>query len=303
MGPPFIDSGRLSRLLSMEDAIDALEEAFGGELPEAPPRSHLDVGSGDLLVMPAWAANAAGVKLVTIAPDNPARELPLIHGIYALFDKPALRPVALFDAAPLTALRTAAVSGVATRHLARTDAEKLVIFGAGSQARAHLDAMGAVRPITHVTIVSRNQARAEELAKLGRGLGFDGRVGTAAAVAEADIVCTCTTSTEPVLDGTLLRPGAHVNAVGSYKAAARELDDAALRGATSIAVDTETASSESGDLVIPLEAGVIAQRDVRLLSEAAATGGRSSDSDITIFKSVGAAFEDLVVALAAASRL
>lgn len=289
--------------MSIEQAIDALDVAFGGELPEAPARSHLDVGSGDLLLMPAWSADAAGVKLVSVAPDNPRRGLPLIHGVYVLFDKPALQPVVLFDAAPLTALRTAAVSGVATRYLARVGAENLVLFGAGTQARAHLEAMAAVRPIRVVTLVSRTQRRAEELAQHGRDLGFDARSGAHDAVAEADLVCTCTTSSEPVFSGDLLKPGAHVNAVGSYKPEARELDDAAIRKA-SITVDVDVAARESGDLAIPVRSGLIEEKDISLLaSVVAAGGGRDSDSDITIFKSVGAAFQDLVVAEAAARKL
>lgn len=300
--PRYVGAADLERLLSMEQAIDALGDAFGGRLPEAPPRSHLDVGSGDLLLMPAWSAEAAGVKLVSVAPDNPQRGLPLIHGIYVLFDKPSLEPVALFDAAALTALRTAAVSGVATRYLAREDAANLVLFGAGTQARSHLEAMMTVRPVEVVTVVSRTAGSADELAKRARDLGLDASAGTADAVAQADLVCTCTTSGKPVFDGELLRPGTHVNAVGSYKPEARELDDTAI-GHASITVDVDIAARESGDLAIPLQRGVIAAGDVSLLANVIADGGRESESDITIFKSVGAAFEDLVVAEAAAGRL
>lgn len=301
--PRYVGGADLERLLSMAQAIDALDAAFGGRLPEAPARSHLDVGTGDLLLMPAWSADAAGVKLVSVAPDNPQRDLPLIHGVYVLFDKPSLAPVALFDAAPLTALRTAAVSGVATRHLARQDAENLVLFGAGTQARAHLEAMRTVRPVQVVTIVSRTARSSEELAARARDLGLDARSGRGDAVAQADLICTCTTSSEPVFDGALLKPGAHVNAVGSYKPQARELDDAAIRRA-SITVDVDIAARESGDLAIPLELGVIAEEDISLLRDVvAADGGRHPESEVTLFKSVGAAFEDLVVAQAAAKRL
>lgn len=301
--PRFVGEATLERLLTMEQAIDALDAAFASTLPDAPPRSHLDVGGADLLLMPAWSARAAGVKLVTVAPENPKHDLPLIHGIYALFDKPTLQPIVLFDAAPLTALRTAAVSGVATRHLARSDARDLVLLGAGTQARAHLDAMAVVRPIATVAVVSRSQPPVQELVRRARELGFNARAGSADDVACADIVCTCTTSTEPVFDGSLLKPGVHVNAVGSYKPTSRELDDAALRGAL-VTVDADTALEESGDLVIPLESGVIRRDRVRLLADVVVNGrGSASSREKTIFKSVGAAFEDLVIAEAAAARL
>lgn len=303
MQPRFVDGAELARVLPMEQAIDELEAAFSGELPEAPPRSHLDVGGGDLLVMPSWSPQSAGTKLVTVAPDNPGRGLPLIHGIYVLFDKPALRPVALFDAAALTALRTAAVSGVATRHLARIEATKLVIFGAGTQARAHLDAMSSARSIAEVTIVSRSDERARALAERAEGAGLEAAVGSPDAVRDADVVCTCTTSNSPLFDGELLRPGAHVNAIGSYKRSARELDDEAIRNAI-IVVDVDLAATESGDIAEPISAGVIAADEVLLLADVVkGASGRPSATDVTVFKSVGAAFEDLVVAAAAAARL
>lgn len=301
--PPFVDGTALARLLTMKEAIDKLDAAFTTPVAETPDRSHLDVGGGDLLVMPAWSGDAMGVKLVTVSPDNAQRGLPLIHGVYVLFDKPSLAPVALFDAAPLTALRTAAVSGVATRHLAREDARNLVLFGAGTQATAHLETMAQVRPIDRVTVVSRTRASAEALAQTARDAGYRAETASAEAVADADVVCTCTTSNSPVFDGSLLQLGTHVNAVGSYKPNARELDDAAVAKAA-ITIDVDTALRESGDLTIPLGSGAIDASGIRLLTDViAGAGGRTSPRDITIFKSVGAAFEDLAVAQAAAERL
>ena len=299
---PFIDGDRLHRLVPIRDAIDALAHAFATDASAIPDRQHLDVGGGDLLIMPAWSEGASGVKLVTVAPGNPAAGLPLIHGIYVLFDKPSLRPVALFDAAPLTALRTSAVSALATRHLAQERAQDLVIFGAGVQAQAHLAAMHEVLELKRVWIVSRSPERAEALAETARSLGLEAQVGGAQDVADADVICTCTTNPDPLFDGDLLKPGAHVNAVGSYRPEARELDDRAIRRAT-VVVDTAAALHESGELVIPLSAGVIRKEEVRLLSEVLDGSGRETSEDITIFKSVGAAFEDLAVAEAAAAHL
>jgi ornithine cyclodeaminase len=287
----------------MNDAIDVLEKAFGSPLPTTPDRSHLDVGTGDLLVMPAWGEISAGVKLVSVAPGNPAVGLPLIQGVYVLFEKPSLTPVALFDAASLTALRTAAVSGVATRCLAKEDAGDLVIFGAGVQAQAHLEAMVAVRPISRVRIVSRSPGPADALVDAASRMGLEARTGSAESVTQADIICTCSTSSEPVFDGNFLRPCAQINAVGSFTRQARELDDVAAGRARWI-VDTSTAMAESGDLLAPIEKRIVRTEDVEVLSWVVAEGrGRVSDAEITVFKSVGAAFEDLVIAEAAASNL
>ena len=147
MSVPYLGPQDLRNALPMKDAIDALDNVFSGALPSAPPRSHLDVGRGDLLVMPAWGEElGVGVKLVTVAPANPSSGLPLIHGIYVLFDYEALRPLALLDGAALTGIRTAAVSAVATRYLARKKSKTLLVFGGGTQGQAHIEAMGEVLP-------------------------------------------------------------------------------------------------------------------------------------------------------------
>lgn len=294
--PRFVGADELARILPVGAAVDALDAAFGRALPEAPERSHLDVGNGDLLLMPAWDERNAGVKLVTVAPGNPGRGLPLIHGIYVLFDGATLAPIALFEAAALTAVRTAAVSAVATRHLARRESSSLVIFGAGVQARAHLEAMLAVLDLQSVTIVSRGRGRADGLVHRARAAGCEASIGGVEAVTTADVVCTCTTSAEPLFDGATLRPGVHVNAVGSYKRDERELDEVSIERAR-VFVDTEVALKESGDLLFPLNEGILKATQVTTLHDVVAKSvRRASDEEITIFKSVGAAFEDLVVA-------
>ena len=299
---PFIDGDRLHRLVSITDAVSALEHAFATDTSAIPDRQHLDVGGGDLLLMPAWSEGAAGVKLVTVAPDNPAGGLPLIQGVYVLFDKPSLQPIALFDAAPLTALRTSAVSALATRHLARSGSSDLVIFGAGVQGAAHLAAMHEVLDLKRVGIVSRRPQPAESLVDKARSLGIEARACGPEEVADADVICTCTTSSQPLFDGDLLKPGAHVNAVGSYRPDARELDDRAI-GRGTVAIDTAAALQESGDLLAPLASGALRKEEVRRLSDVLDGSGRRTPDAITVFKSVGAAFEDLAVAEAAGARL
>ena len=266
MRPAFIDADRLARLLPIGDAIDALEAMFAAPLPETPRRVRSETSSGELLLMPAFGSRYVGVKLVTVAPANPSRDLPVVQGTYVLLDAGTLTPVSVLDGTALTALRTAAVSGLATRHLARPDARALVIFGAGVQGNAHLAAIMAVR--------------------------------------EAHIVCTCTTSPRPLFDGSQLRPGAHVNAVGAYRPDQRELDDDTVRRGKLVVETREAALAEAGDLLIPIERGVIGRDDIvaDLAEIVQGERVRRSSEDVTVFKSVGVAFEDLAVAAAAYER-
>ena len=302
---PVIDAEGLRRVLPMKDAIDALEAAFREPLPEAPLRSAVETDSGTLLLMPAAGTPGLGVKLVTLTPSNAQRGLPFIHAIYALFDGQTQAPLALLDGAALTALRTAAVSGLATRHLARPEARVLVVFGAGVQARSHVEAMRAVRPVERVTVVSRSTATAEALASEIQDPGVETTVGTPDAVVDAELVCTCTTSPEPVFDGRLLRPGTHVNAVGAYTPRTRELDAETIRRSRVVVETREAAMAEAGDLLIPMRAGIVAEEHI-VADLAEVVGGRvvrRGPDDVTLFKSVGVAFEDLVVARAAVDRM
>ena len=290
----------------METAIDALETAFGSEpLPESPLRTHVDTAAGTLLLMPAHGTSGVGVKLVTLTPENPERGRPFIHAVYVLFDAETQAPMATFDGSALTALRTAAVSGLATRWLARPDARRLVLYGAGVQARSHLDAMRTVRPVEEVVVVSRGPSAADDLARSAARAGLRASVGAPGAERDADLVCTCTTSPTPVLEGANLPEGVHVNAVGAYTTAMRELDSEAVRRARVVVETREAAAAEAGDLAIATAEGAIGQDHVVAdLSEVVrGTRVRRSDGDITLFKSVGVAFEDLVVARAAVDRL
>ncbi len=290
----------------MKVAVDALEAAIGSEaLPAAPLRTHLETGAGSLVSMPATGPQGTGVKLLTVTSGNAELGLPLIQGLYVLFSVQTQEPEASIDGAALTALRTGAVSGLATRYLARQDAVRLVIFGAGTQARAHLKAMLAVRPVDRVTFVSRTEGRAEALAGSAREMGVTADVAGPDAVGAADIVCTCTTSPVPVFDGSLLSPGAHVNAVGAYTPQTRELDEHAIRRAQVVVETREVALAEAGDVLIPIAAGSIGPDHVVADLSEVVRGAevRRSPEDVTVFKSVGVAFEDLVVARAAVDRL
>jgi ornithine cyclodeaminase len=300
---PFVTGEELEALLPMGAAIDALAAAFVGEAaPEGPPRSHLETVDGDLLLMAAFGPEGVGVKLVTVNLDNPARGLPLVHAVYVVFAAGTMAPAAVVDGSALTGLRTGAVSGLATRHLAREDAHRLVIFGAGVQARSHLEAMRAVRPVDEVVVVSRSRGPAEALAARARDLGLEAGVGAPDAVAWADLICACTTSATPVFDGAAVPAGAHVNAVGSYRPERREVDDTLVRRARIVVETRESALAEAGDLSIPLGSGTIGPDAVVADLREVVRGevrGRQSEEDVTLFKSVGVAFEDLAVAAAA----
>ncbi|HEX9891515.1 MAG TPA: ornithine cyclodeaminase family protein [Actinomycetota bacterium] len=302
---PFLDGEALARLLPLPDAIDALEEVFTApRRPDTPLRTHVDVPGGELLLMPSAGDGGTGVKLVTLNTANPGRGLPLIHAVYVLFDAETSAPLAVIDGAALTALRTSAVSALATRHLARPEASRLVLFGAGVQATAHLDAMRAVRPITSVRVVSRSPGPAERLVAWAGAQGVEASVAGPDAVADADVVCTCTTSSSPVFDGTRLAEGAHVNAVGAYRTDQRELDHAVMGRASVVAVETlEAALAEAGEVVGAIAAGIIGEDDlVELGRVASGTARRRKGGDVTVFKAVGVAFEDLAVAAAAVAR-
>lgn len=279
---PYLDAVELCRLVPMSAAIEALERTFSAGDVTVPQRSHLDVGAGDLLVMPAWGPRGVGVKLVTVNPSNPAAGRALINGVYVLFSADSLEPVLMIDGAAVTALRTPAVSALATKHLARPDASRLVVFGAGTQGEGHVEAMRAVREIESVVMVTRSE-------------------GTPAAVADADIVCTCTTSETPLFDGNLLKSGTHVNAVGAYKPRARELDDATMSRAAVYVEERDAAVAEAGDLVQAIESGALDEASVRELKDLLTNG--PADADVTVFKSVGLASEDLAIAAAAFAAL
>lgn len=300
-----IDAAELERLLPMGVAIDALGEAFGaGRLPEAPLRSHVETRSGSLLLMPAHGDPGVGVKLVTLTEANPGRGLPFLHAVYVLFEGQTQAPRAVLDGAALTAIRTAAVSGLATRHLARPDARRLVVYGAGVQARSHVAAMRAVRPLDNVVIVSRGRERAERLADEVSASGLVASVGEPGAERDADLVCTCTTSATPVVRGELLPPGVHLNAVGAYTPSMRELDAEAVRRCRVVVETREVAMAEAGDLLLAIGEGVVSPEHVLADLGEVVRGAavRTSAEDRTLFKSVGAAFEDLVVAAAVVGR-
>ncbi len=292
MALPYMDAETLSSLVSWNDAMRAVEEAAGGGAGQA--RVSVPTAQGELLVMPGQSAAAVGLKLVGIAPGNPAIGLPRIQAVYVLFDAATLTPCALIDGTALTALRTPAVSALAVRHLAAPDAASLVLFGSGPQAWGHAQALRTVRPVRTVTVVGRDQGRARDLAGRLNADGFAATTGTAAAVADADLVVCATSARTPLFDGCLLSERACVVAVGSHEPEAREMDDAVFARASHVVVeDRATALREAGDVIQALASGALAAElltDLAGLRELVPSGG------IGVFKSVGMGYQDLAVA-------
>ncbi|MFJ1705098.1 ornithine cyclodeaminase family protein [Kitasatospora sp. NPDC088346] len=285
--------------LTPRQAVEALEHALlGGLDPEdCPARTNLPVPAGELLLMPAAGPGYVGVKIAGVAPANPGRGLPRITGSYLLLDGPTLRPLALFDGAALTALRTPAVTALALDRLAVPDAEHLVLFGAGPQAAGHLDALVAIRPLTRVTVVSRSAGPAERLCERARSLGLAAVRGAAGAVADADLVVCCTTAGTPLFDGSLVPDRAAVAAVGSHRPDAREVDGALVRRSALFTESRATAEREAGDLVMAFsERGAGLPATLANLSELVNDGAVVPPDRPRFFKSVGMAWQDLAVA-------
>lgn len=300
-----LDPTAIRNRLSMVATIDALQHAIGDHgFADTPQRLHLGDGDRDLLVMPALHEGWAGVKLVSLDRDNPDRGLPYVNGVYALLGPPGLQPRVTIDGPALTELRTGAVSGLATRLLAREDASRLVVFGTGVQARSHIAAMAAVRRLTDVAVIGRTPGSADAFTtEVSERTGIPVRPGSLRDLADADLVCVCTSSRTPVFDGTRLPDGVHVNAVGSFRPDVQEIDTTAVTTARVVVEVRQAALSEKGDLVRAREdAGwdpdAIAADLTEVVRDPAA--GRQHPEDRTLFASVGHAFEDLVVARALA---
>jgi ornithine cyclodeaminase/alanine dehydrogenase-like protein (mu-crystallin family) len=242
---------------------------------------------------------------VSVFPGNPARGLPLIHAVVIVVDAETGRPVALMDGTYLTALRTGAASGAATELLARPGTRVAAIFGAGAQARTQLEAICTVRPIEKVWVYDPvpEAARAyiEEMKGRGQPVPADVAVADspAQAVGEADVICTATTSTAPVFDDADLKPGVHINGIGSYTPEMQEIPAQTVARAR-VVVDSRSASlAEAGDLIIPMTEGLISHASIHgEIGEVAAgvISGRRSDDEVTFFKSVGVAVQDVAVA-------
>ena len=276
MSLPWIDAAELDRRVGPAGAFAAVEQALlGGFEPETDlPRTVLELDQGQLLVMPSAAGGSPVVKLVTVGGD------PRIQGVCVVFDPATLAPAALVDGIALTNLRTAAVSAVAIDRLAVPDARRLLVFGRGPQAHAHVEAVRRIRPIEEVDLVGRDHGDLAE------------------PLAAADVVCCCTTARTPLFDGALVADHATVVAIGSHEPDARETDDALAARSTVVIESRTSALREAGDVVLAIASGAVDPSDLVALADLVPGTVTADPTRPRLFKSTGMAWEDAVVAAA-----
>ncbi|HEY3089285.1 MAG TPA: hypothetical protein VGJ59_14655 [Jatrophihabitantaceae bacterium] len=281
----YLDGAAVRAAIPLVDAIGALRAGLGEGAPPQPVRTSTAWTGGELLVMPAEAGAAAGVKLVTVG-HGPVR----VQGVYVLFDAATLTPLVVADAVALTLIRTAALSALATDLLAPPAASRLAVIGTGPQAREHVAAIRAVRPISSVTVVGRDPAKAAAFAaSVGATVGSD--------VSNADVVCCCTTSATPVVDAAGLAERAHVNAIGAHLPDHREVAADVVASSFVVVDDAEAARHEAGDLIMAVAEGAAGTSVFDIDLAALVRGDATPPSEgRTLFKSVGFGLADLLVA-------
>ena len=304
-----LTQAEVRRVLPMDECISLMGEVMkavsqGKGLNPLRGGMSLPDGVGSLLTMPGYMQEpkALGLKVIGIFPGNEGTVYESIQGLVMAFDPDRGIPLAIMDAGEITAIRTAAASGAATKSLAREDASQLAILGSGVQARSHLEAMLCARPIARVRVYSPTKAHrdgfAEEAASR-HGIPVEATTTSEEAVRGADLICAVTSSGEPVVKSEWVAPGAHINAVGAYTPSTRELDTDTVARSRLFVDSRESALAEAGDFLIPKEEGAIG--DDHLLGELGnvllgAIPGRQGPDDVTVFKSLGIAMEDVASA-------
>lgn len=302
----YLSADDVRRALPMSEAIAAARDAFtqlsSGQVA-LPPRQRIEAtgeqGAALVMTCHSSAQRLFGLKFITLFGQNRQRGLPLIHALVLLADGATGEPLALMEGAMLTAIRTGAASGLATELLARPDATVAAIFGAGIQARTQLEAVCAVRPIRRALVFDPDRSAAGQFAAaMAAQLGRDVRPASTPrdALQDADVVCAATTSPVPVFDDSDLKPGTHINAVGSYRPDVSEIPAATVCRARVVVDHRESALEEAGDLLLPLAQGLIEKSHFQTELGEVALGrvpGRWDPAGISLFKSVGVAIQDL----------
>lgn len=289
---------QINSFLEYSIFIPFLKACFQSAAITVPDRTHHELPHGTLLMMPAWNEQFLGIKLATVHPENVNR--PSIHATYILQSAKTGEPLAVFEGKALTIKRTAAASALAASFLAPENATKMLMIGNGALAPELIKAHATVRPIREVLIWGRNPGHVEQLIQSTHwdNLQVQKAENLQDAMKWADIISCATLSKTPLVQGGWLKPGQHIDLVGSYKPDMREADDAVMQRAA-IFVDTPLAMKESGDLALPLKNGIISHQDIQADLKALCIGnqsGRKNKSEITVFKSVGLALEDLAAA-------
>lgn len=308
------DAAATRAAIPIGELLDAVQEAYrdvAAGRDRSPLRTHVALAGGDLLLMPGVRDGGTGstVKLVTITPANADRGLPTIHALVAWIDAATGEPRAIFDGPTITAMRTGAASGVATRLMARPDARVLGLVGAGVQAAWQVRAVVAVRPIEEVRVFARDARRRDAFVAALDDLGVPLEVRAVpdpeSAVRGADVVCAATTSTTPVFDAAWVSAGCHVNGIGAYRPGMVELPPELFGRAGTVAVDSRTAAlAEAGDLLAAVEGQHVGEADLVEIGRIGRDWAARRDPEaITVFKSVGLAIQDVAAAEIAARRL
>ena len=301
----FLNRDQINDLISMEEAIRAMGTAFAqlsnGEAV-VPPRLSLDIPDKNAtsLVMPAYATGSPyyTVKIVSVNYSNPDKGLPLIHGIVQVFDAENGKHIANLDGASITAIRTGAASGLATDLLAKENANVCAVFGTGVQAASHIEAVLAVRPIEKIIVFSRSKPSAEKFCStLANQVQCE--IGKKESLLEADIVCTTTPASSPLFETDEIKPGCHLNVVGSHQPSFREVPTGLVARSKIIVDKREACEQEAGDLIIPVQEGSWSFEHLHGELGQVVSGdiiARESENEITLFKSVGNAIQDHAMA-------
>jgi len=301
----FLNRDQINDLISMEEAIRAMGTAFAqlsnGEAV-VPPRLSLDIPDKNAtsLVMPAYATGSPyyTVKIVSVNYSNPDKGLPLIHGVVQVIDAENGKHVANLDGASITAIRTGAASGLATDLLAKENANVCAVFGTGVQAASHIEAVLEVRPIEKIMVFSRSKPSAEKFCStLANQVQCE--IGEKESLLEADIICTTTPSSSPLFETDEIKPGCHLNVVGSHQPSFREVPTGLVARSKIIVDNREACEQEAGDLIIPVQEGSWSFEHLHGELGQVVSGdiiARESENEITLFKSVGNAIQDHAMA-------
>lgn len=295
--PRWIGKQKVKALLSMKEAVDVLDQTLkdGFDPEQDGTRTRFSASKGQLLHMPSGSRKWCGTKLVTLRPGNGEAGLPVIQGIYVLFDGETLTPVATLEGASLTALRTPAVTALAVRHLTTRASGRVVLFGTGVQALPHIKAVSAVFAPNHVDIVGRTAQRVEALVQQVQDLGLSAAAADQESVADADVILCCTSANTPLFDGDLVQNHAVIAAIGSHDPDSREIDSTLVKRSTCVIESLQSAQTEAGDLILAEKEGAFNWGDAVPLRELSAGETQLPADRPKLFKGTGMPWQDLAI--------
>lgn len=297
--PRWYGADEVAAAISPARARELIENALLEDFDPAedPARVNTPAGEGHLLLMPSVIGKWAGIKVASVGPNNPQHGRPRIQANYILMDSLTLSTQALMEGSLLTALRTPAVSAAAVNKLAAPDATTLLVFGTGLQAWSHIVAMAEIRELSEVWISGRSEEKIQDLVTKAHGIGLSARAARPQDLAQADIVACATSAAEPLFDGTLVKDGAAVVAMGSHETDRRELDSSLMGRALVVVEDIGSALREAGDVVLAIDEGTLKADSLLTLSELVRGNISRANDKPNVFKGTGMSWQDLAVAV------